>query len=104
MPDACTATSTVSLSVLDVENLRLHYALTLDHWRRRFAGAAEQVTAMFDETFVRAWELYLAGSQTAFNTGTLQLFQVVFARGSSNAIPWRRASGSGVGHLHRGNV
>ena len=93
-----------TLSVLDVENLRLHYALTLDHWRRRFAGAAEQVTTMFDETFVRAWELYLAGSQTAFNTGTLQLFQVVFARGSSNAIPWRRASGSGVGHLHRGNV
>jgi cyclopropane-fatty-acyl-phospholipid synthase len=82
-----------ALSVLDVENLRLHYALTLDHWRRRFAQAAEQVSAMFDETFVRAWELYLAGSQTAFTTGTLQLFQVVFAPGSSNAVPWRRSSG-----------
>ncbi len=47
---------------------------------------------MFDETFVRAWRLYLAGSQAAFTTGTMQLFQVVFARGASNAIPWTRAS------------
>ena len=80
-------------SVLDVENLRLHYAKTLEHWRQRFDGAADEVAAMFDETFVRAWRLYLAGSQAAFTTGSMQLFQVVFARGSSNAIPWTRVSG-----------
>ena len=57
------------LSVLDVENLRLHYAKTLEHWRRRFDGASGEVAAMFDETFVRAWRLYLAGSQAAFTTG-----------------------------------
>jgi cyclopropane-fatty-acyl-phospholipid synthase len=79
-----------NLSVLDVENLRLHYASTIDHWRRRFDAAGEEVARMFDETFVRAWRLYLAGSQAAFTTGTMQLFQVVFARGSSNAIPWTR--------------
>ena len=28
----------------------------------------------------------------AFRTGTMQLFQVVLARGDSNAIPWRRES------------
>jgi len=79
-----------NLSVLDVENLRLHYASTLDHWRRRFDAAADQVARMFDETFVRAWRLYLAGSQAAFTTGTMQLFQVLFARGGSNAVPWTR--------------
>ena len=47
---------------------------------------------MFDEAFVRAWDLYLAGSEVAFITGSLQLFQVVFARGGTNAIPWTRAS------------
>jgi cyclopropane-fatty-acyl-phospholipid synthase len=77
-------------SVLDVENLRLHYAATLDHWRRRFRAAADDVARMFDEVFVRAWELYLAGSQAAFATGSLQLFQVLFARGTSNDIPWTR--------------
>lgn len=80
-------------SVLDVENLRLHYAKTLEHWRRRFSDSAGQVTAMFDETFVRAWELYLAGSEAAFRTGSLQLFQVLFARGGANAVPWTRVSG-----------
>ena len=78
------------LSVLDVENLRLHYATTLEHWRARFEAAAGTVATMFDDAFVRAWRLYLAGSQAAFTTGSMQLFQVVFARGGSNAIPWTR--------------
>jgi cyclopropane-fatty-acyl-phospholipid synthase len=78
------------LSVTDVENLRLHYAATLEHWRRRFDIAAGDIGATFDETFVRAWRLYLAGSQAAFISGTMQLFQVVFARGSTSAMPWTR--------------
>jgi cyclopropane-fatty-acyl-phospholipid synthase len=80
-------------SVLDTENLRLHYAKTLEHWRARFLASAAAVTAMFDQTFFRAWDLYLAGSQAAFSTGSLQLFQVVVARGASNAVPWTRVSG-----------
>jgi cyclopropane-fatty-acyl-phospholipid synthase len=79
------------LSVLDVENLRPHYALTIEHWRQRFDAAADQVAGMFDEAFVRAWRLYLAGSQAAFTAGTMQLFQVVFARGASDALPRARA-------------
>jgi cyclopropane-fatty-acyl-phospholipid synthase len=79
------------LSVLDVENLRLHYAQTLRHWLALFEGASERVRTMFDEKFVRMWRLYLAGSVAAFTTGSLQLFQVVFAPGESNDIPWTRA-------------
>jgi cyclopropane-fatty-acyl-phospholipid synthase len=83
-----------NLSVLDVENLRLHYAKTLDHWLQRFEDASPRVAATFDEAFVRAWRLYLAGSRAAFSTGSMQLFQVLFARGGSNEIPWTRYSGS----------
>ncbi len=79
------------LSVLDVENLRLHYALTLEHWLRRFEAAREQVTGMYDAGFVRSWRLYLAGSLAAFNTGKLQLFQVLFGRAASNDVAWTRA-------------
>lgn len=78
-------------SVLDVENLRLHYALTLEHWRQRFEAARELVREMYDERFVRAWRLYLCGSQAAFRAGEMQLFQVLFARGRSNRVPWTRA-------------
>jgi cyclopropane-fatty-acyl-phospholipid synthase len=79
-----------SFSVLDVENLRLHYARTLQHWLDRFEAAAPRVEAMFDSAFVRAWRLYLVGSLAAFRTGSLQLFQVLFARHGSNEIPWTR--------------
>jgi len=79
-----------SLSVLDVENLRLHYARTLEHWLRRFEDGSDRVAEMFDDTFVRAWRLYLAGSQVAFSTGSMQLFQILFAPSGSNAIPWTR--------------
>jgi cyclopropane-fatty-acyl-phospholipid synthase len=80
------------LSVTDVENIRLHYAKTIDHWLDRFETAAGTIAGMFDETFVRAWRMYLAGSRAAFTTGSMQLFQVVFARGSTSAIPWIRVT------------
>lgn len=79
------------LSVLDVENLRLHYSKTLEHWLQRFDDCSDEIRQQFDESFVRAWRLYLAGSIAAFNTGELQLFQVVFNRALSNDIPWSRA-------------
>jgi cyclopropane-fatty-acyl-phospholipid synthase len=79
------------LSVLDVENIRLHYAKTLEGWLQRYEENVEAVRAMFDETFVRAWRLYLVGSIAAFLAGKLQLFQVLFARSGAKTVPWTRA-------------
>jgi cyclopropane-fatty-acyl-phospholipid synthase len=79
-----------NLSVLDVENLRPHYATTLKHWLRRYEDTVDTIAAMFDDAFVRAWRLYLAGSQAAFTTGCMQLFQVVFGRPSNNVLAWER--------------
>jgi cyclopropane-fatty-acyl-phospholipid synthase len=79
------------MSVLDVENLRLHYARTLAHWSARFADAREQVRASYGEPFRRAWELYLAGSEAAFAAGSLQLFQVVFTPRGSEPPSWTRS-------------
>jgi cyclopropane-fatty-acyl-phospholipid synthase len=39
------------LSVVDVENLRAHYALTLRHWRERFERAQAEGHVGFDERF-----------------------------------------------------
>ena len=87
------------MSVVDVENLRLHYARTLAHWSERFAAARERVRAQSGEEFCRTWELYLAGSEAAFRTGWMQLFQVVFAPRESTPPFFTRAplySGRGV--------
>ena len=77
-------------SVLDVENLRLHYAQTLSHWMDNFTANQDKVTEMYDEHFTRAWRLYLAGSIAAFRAGSLQLFQVVFTHGDNNQLPRSR--------------
>jgi len=82
-------------SLLDVENLRLHYAQTLRHWLARFSAHEDTVQALYDRGFVRAWRLYLAGSIAAFTSGSLQLFQVLFARERNNEVPRTRA------HLYR---
>ena len=79
------------MSIVDVENLRLHYARTLAHWGARFAAIDEQVRARYGETFRRAWELYLAGSEAAFAVGSLQLFQIVFAPMETAPPYWARA-------------
>jgi cyclopropane-fatty-acyl-phospholipid synthase len=80
-----------NLSVLDVENIRQHYAMTLRHWLENYENAIESVRKTFaDEFFVRMWRWYLAGSIAAFETGTLQLFQVLFTKAKNNAIPLTR--------------
>ena len=77
-------------SVLDVENLRLHYAQTLSHWMNNFTRHQDAVTNLYDERFTRAWRFYLAGSIAAFRAGSLQLFQVVFSHGDNNQVPRTR--------------
>jgi cyclopropane-fatty-acyl-phospholipid synthase len=61
-----------------------------------FDANADKVRKMFDEKFERMWRLYLAGSIAGFTTGTLQLFQVVFAPRDNNNLPLTRA------HLYGG--
>jgi cyclopropane-fatty-acyl-phospholipid synthase len=80
-----------NLSVIDVENLRRHYARTLQHWLERFEEQAGRIAGMYDENFVRMWRLYLASAQACFRSGDLQLFQVTFARAADTRRPWTRA-------------
>jgi len=77
-------------SVLDVENLRLHYAKTLEHWLDKYEQETAAITEMFDSEFVNSWRLYLAGSIAAFLMGDLQLFQISFVHGQNNFIQWNR--------------
>jgi cyclopropane-fatty-acyl-phospholipid synthase len=77
-------------TVLDIENLRLHYARTCADWLANYEAVAEKVSAMYSEEFARMWRLYLAGSSAGFQSGTLQLYQVVFAHGTNNKVPWTR--------------
>jgi len=77
-------------TVLDIENLRLHYARTCTDWLENFEAVRDQIGEMYSEEFVRTWRLYLAGSSAGFQSGTLQLYQVLFAPRGNNDVPWTR--------------
>ncbi len=79
-----------NFSVMDVENLRLHYAKTLISWLNRFDKEIDAVRKMYDEHFIRAWRLYLGGCAAVFLSNSIQLFQVVFGFPSNNALPLTR--------------
>jgi cyclopropane-fatty-acyl-phospholipid synthase len=91
LSEALTVLESQPLAVVDVENLRRHYALTLEHWLERFEKAAPRVRAMADERFVRTWRLYLASSLASFRSGWCQLYQLLFARRDDTRLPWTRA-------------
>ena len=87
------------LEVVDVENLRRHYALTLDVWAARFDRQWPKIHALdptrFDERFRRIWRCYLLGCAEMFRSPTSQthLFQIVFSKGnvSRTSYPMSRA-------------
>ena len=54
------------LEPVDVESLRRHYALTLEHWAERFEAAGAQLKAIAGEKRWRIWRLYLAGCAYGF--------------------------------------
>ncbi len=68
------------LLTTDLEILRLHYADTLRHWRRRFAARRADAAVLYDERFCRMFEFYLAGSELAFRRMDNMVWQIQVTR------------------------
>ena len=68
------------LIATDVEILRLHYAETIRHWRRRFDANRDAIAALYDERFCRLFALYLAGSEYSFRHLNHMVWQMQLAR------------------------
>jgi cyclopropane-fatty-acyl-phospholipid synthase len=77
------------LFTTDVEVLRLHYAETLRHWRRRFAANCDTIEALYDARFCRMFEFYLCGCELAFRREGHMVFQIQLARDIA-AVPLTR--------------
>jgi len=79
----------VRLIASDVENLRLHYAYTLEHWLDRATKARPAIEAMYDDRFFRMWEFYLAGGIVMFESGAACNYQMQYVR-ERTALPITR--------------
>ncbi|HET7598386.1 MAG TPA: cyclopropane-fatty-acyl-phospholipid synthase family protein [Burkholderiales bacterium] len=88
LADVIVAMERAGLEVIDIENLRRHYALTLDAWAERFERHWDAIHALdpkrFNERFRRVWRVYLYGCAEMFRSpiGVTHLFQIVFAKGN----------------------
>ena len=88
LADTITLMEDAGLEIVDIENLRRHYALTLDVWAERFDRNWERIHALdpkkFDERFRRIWRTYLLGCAEMFRSQMerTHLFQIVFSKGN----------------------
>ena len=78
-----------NLYITDVEVLRLQYAETLRHWRKRFYANRDRVRELFDERFCRMWDFYLCGSEVAFRYGGHVVFQIQLTK-QPGSVPQTR--------------
>jgi cyclopropane-fatty-acyl-phospholipid synthase len=74
------AAQDVGLEVLHEENLRQHYAMTLRDWGANLVERWDEAVAEVGLQTAKVWGLYMAGSRLAFETGGIQLHQVLAQR------------------------
>lgn len=67
--------------MLDLEDIGLDYARTLQFWRDRFNAAEPQIRALgFDDRFLRMWRFYLSYCEGAFLERHVSDVQIVLAK------------------------
>jgi cyclopropane-fatty-acyl-phospholipid synthase len=83
------ASERARLIASDIETLRLHYALTIQHWYDRTVAHRAEIEALYDARFYRMWQFYLAGALTSFEGGGMCNYQLQYVR-DRRALPLTR--------------
>ena len=88
--------SEAHLELLDLENLRPHYARTLWAWSDALESQLVAARDVAHDNVVRAYRLYLAGCAMSFEQGWLYLYQMLASRPSGDLAegPMRGAQSS----------
>jgi cyclopropane-fatty-acyl-phospholipid synthase len=69
------------LGLVGLEEIGLHYATTLRHWRERFLARRAEARALgHDDRFLRLWEYYLAYCEGGFLERYIGTAQLLFAK------------------------
>lgn len=78
------------LEPVDVENLRRHYAMTIEHWMARFEAESGRLRKIAGEKRWRVWRLYLAGCAYGFAHHWVALYQMLAVRSGAACLPLTR--------------
>lgn len=73
--------STSNLTLVDLKDIGLHYAHTLNVWYKSFNDKLEDVKQLgFDDYFIRKWNYYLCYCEAAFAMRNINVMQLVYTR------------------------
>lgn len=87
LSETLTAGSNMGYQVQHIENLRRHYAKTLDKWYENYKQVEEKVIQTYGKEFSRMWGLYLSGCASAFRMGNIDIYQILYTKGTNNDMP-----------------
>jgi len=75
------------LTLEHVSNIGLHYAQTLNEWRKRFNAKVNTVRALgFDDVFLRVWNYYFTYCEAGFFSQTEHCLILVWSRQGCQAL------------------
>lgn len=73
-------------TLVDLKDIGLHYAHTLNIWHREFNRHLSEVKSLgFDEQFIRKWNYYLCYCEAAFAMRNINVMQLLYARPNNTA-------------------
>jgi cyclopropane-fatty-acyl-phospholipid synthase len=78
------------LEAVDVENLRRHYAMTMNHWAARFEAAGPALREIAGEKRWRIWRVYLAGCAHGFEQHWMAIHQILAVKSGAGVLPLTR--------------
>lgn len=72
---------TGDLHLVNLEEMGLHYAQTLNQWKQNFNAKLNEVKSLgFGDPFVRKWNYYLSYCEAAFKMRNINVVQMVYAK------------------------
>ncbi|MDR3424413.1 MAG: class I SAM-dependent methyltransferase [Alphaproteobacteria bacterium] len=78
-----------SMTVVQIDNLKPHYATTLQKWLETFRENGQKIYALspsYDKKFMRMWSYYLQSCQAGFRFNNLQLYQILACKNESYPV------------------
>jgi len=73
----CNHLERAGFEIHSVENIGIHYSITIDRWYRNWLSNREKVIATYGERWFRLWEIFLAWSVIIPERGGSTAFQLV---------------------------
>jgi cyclopropane-fatty-acyl-phospholipid synthase len=67
-------------TLIDIQSLQPHYALTLKAWVERLEASSDRARELVDEEVYRTWRIYMAAARGGFEDGSLDVAQLLLAR------------------------